>query len=307
MTRILVTGGAGFIGSKLADALIGEGNQVTIIDNLSTGKIENVNPDAKFIEMDIRDAEVSKVFEDGGFDIVFHEAAQIDLRESVATPIENLRINLEGSLNLLESARRHGVKKFIFASTGGVIYGNQEVFPAPESHPTKPISPYAVSKLAFEHYMFMYSYQFQMDCIALRYANVYGPRQNPFGEAGVIAIFAEQILRNKQPYINGDGKQTRDYVYIDDVVSANQKAIALKGFNAVNIGTGVETSVLSIFSTIKHLTGTDIEVEHRPEAVGDQRRSSIDPALANELLDWKPNVEIEEGIRRTVEYFRQVR
>ncbi len=303
--NILVTGGAGFIGSHIADALINEGHQVTIIDNLSTGRRENLPVEARFIELDIRDSKLESVFKDTQFDAVYHQAAQGDLRISVRDPVEDLQINIAGSVNLLVLCEKYKVDHFLFASTGGAIYGEQETFPAPEEHPANPVSPYGVAKLAVEKYMFFFYNQYGLNTTALRYANVYGPRQNPFGEAGVIAIFCHKMLSGEQPYINGDGLQTRDYVYVGDVVRANLSAMILEGYNIINIGTRRETNVVTIFNTLLKLTGSMCERKHKPEAPGEQRRSVIDPSLAARLIEWRPEVEFEEGLELTVDYFRR--
>jgi len=303
--NILVTGGAGFIGSHIADALIDEGHQVTIIDNLSTGRRENMPAEARFIELDIRDSKLESIFKDTHFDAVYHQAAQGDLRISVRDPVEDLQINIAGSVNLLVLCEKYKVDHFLFASTGGAIYGEQETFPAPEAHPANPVSPYGVAKLAVEKYMFFFHSQYGLNTTALRYANVYGPRQNPFGEAGVIAIFCHKMLSGEQPYINGDGLQTRDYVYVGDVVRANLSALALEGYNIINIGTRRETDVVTIFDILRKLTGSKCERKHKPEAPGEQRRSVIDPSLAARLIDWRSEVEFEEGLELTVDYFRK--
>ncbi len=303
--RALVTGGAGFIGSHIADALIALGHQVTIIDNLSTGRLENIPQGAEFFELDIGSPEVEDVFERGQFDLVFHHAAQIDVRVSVRDPLADLRTNIAGSVALLEWCRRYGVGRFVFASTGGAIYGEQEAFPAAEDHPTRPVSPYGVTKLAVERYMYVYHLEYGLNATALRYANVYGPRQNPFGEAGVVAIFCRKMLDGEQAYINGDGTQTRDYVYVDDVVRANALALNMEGFHILNIGTGRETDVLTIFDALNRQSGADLPRKHRPEPPGEQQRSSIDPGRALEVLGWRSEVELERGMKLTLEYFRR--
>jgi UDP-glucose 4-epimerase len=302
--RILVTGGAGFIASHIAERLISNGHEVTIIDNLSAGRISNVPDGCTFVEMDITDKAIEDVFREGRFEAVYHLAAQIDVRASVRDPIEDLLINIGGSVRLLEMSKIYNVDRFIFASSGGAIYGEQEVYPAPESHPTAPISPYGIAKLAVENYMFFYSNAYGLNTTALRFANVYGPRQNPFGEAGVVAIFCNRILSGKQIFINGNGLQTRDYVYIDDVVKANLAALELKGNHILNIGTGVETDVVTIFELLKKIIGVDIEELHKEEAPGEQLRSVIDSSLAKKVMNWTPEYSFERGLGLTVEYFR---
>jgi UDP-glucose 4-epimerase len=305
--NVLVTGGAGFIGSHTADALIGAGHQVTVLDNLSTGFFENVPNQAEFVELDIRSADVGNLFDNKKFDLVFHFAAQINVRTSVANPVDDVDLNIAGSIALLEICRRVGVEKFIFASTGGVIYGDQDYFPADESHPTRPISPYAIAKLSVEKFLYYYYREYGLSAIALRYGNVFGPRQNPFGEAGVAAIFSRRMLDSQPVFINGDGLQTRDYVYISDVVRANMAALQLEGFNAINIGTGRETNVLTIFEKIGSLIGTTATTKHKPAPPGEQRRSSLDCRLAQRLLSWTPEVGLDRGLELTVDYFRSHR
>ena len=239
--KVLVTGGAGFIGSHIVDAYIAAGHHVEIIDNLVTGREQNINPRAVFHRADIRDAEaVARVFGATRFDVVNHHAAQMDVRRSVADPVYDASVNVLGVLTLLEAAMKTGVRRFVFASSGGAIYGEQDVFPADEKHATRPISPYGVAKLTTEQYLFYYEAVYGIESVCLRYANVYGPRQNPEGEAGVVAIFTTKMLKGEQPVVNGDGKQTRDYVFVGDVVRANVLALGLNGFRILNVGTGVE-------------------------------------------------------------------
>lgn len=302
--NLLVTGGAGFIGSHLVDALIVAGHTVSIIDNLSTGKRENINKNAKLYEINITTDEVESVFRDQSFDVVYHLAAQIDVRVSVSNPVADVMTNIAGSVRLLECARIHHVKRFVFASTGGAIYGEQDHFPADEQHPTRPLSPYGVAKLAVERYMYYFHKEYGLDCIALRYANVYGPRQNPHGEAGVIAIFSRRLFDGVQTLINGDGLQTRDYTYVGDIIDANLRVIDLKGFHYINIGTGVETDVITLFDEINKLSSANVNRQFKDAAPGEQRRSCIDPTLAGELLGWYPKVVLRDGLKNTVEYFR---
>ena len=249
--NILVTGGAGFIGSHIADAYIAEGHNVIIVDNLSGGVLENVNPKAKFYQLDVRSEKLEDVFQKEKIDVVNHLAAQMDVRRSVSDPKFDASVNVLGGLNIFESARRHRVKKIIFSSTGGAIYGEQDYFPADEEHPTRPISPYGISKLCIEKYLFYYKTVFGINYIVLRYANVYGPRQNPHGEAGVIAIFCNKMLKGEQPVINGYGKQTRDYTFVGDVVKANLLALKYDGSNIYNIGTGIEADVNKLFLELR--------------------------------------------------------
>ncbi len=303
--NILVTGGAGFIGSHIADGLIHQGHQVTIVDNLSTGRMENIPAAARFIRLDYCTDSMEKVFSSGGFKAVYHLAAQIDVRVSVRDPVADLQINIAGGVRLLDLCRKYRVGRFIFASTGGAIYGEQETFPAPESHPANPLSPYGIAKLAVEKYAFFYHKQYGLDTVSLRFANVYGPRQNPLGEAGVVAIFCHKMLSGEQPFINGDGLQTRDYVFVSDIVRANLAALELSGCHVINLGTGRETSVVTIFETLKRLTGAHCERRHLPDAPGEQRRSVIDSTLAGSKLNWHPETDLEQGLAQTVDYFRQ--
>lgn len=305
--KILVTGGAGFIGSQIVDALIERGVQTSIIDNLSTGKKENINPKAAFYHTDIRDKAIKEIFEKEGPDIVFHEAAQASVRISVADPCMDADINIVGSLNVIDNCRAYGVKKLIFASSGGAIYGEQESFPAPEPHPTRPLSPYGAAKLSIEHYLEYYRLVFGLPYVALRYSNVYGPRQDPFGEAGVVAIFTSQMLGGETPTVNGDGGQTRDYVFVKDVVAANIAAMERDVTGAFNIGTGKETSVNELYEIIKKKTGYAGDKKHGPAKTGEQYRSVLDASQAKKSLGWNGSVSIEEGLARTAEYFRNIK
>ena len=245
--KILVTGGAGFIGSHIVDRYIQDGHEVIVIYNLSTGKRANLNPKARFYQIDIGSPEVEAVFEKERPEVLNHHAAQIDVRRSVADPTFDCKENVLGFLNVMEPARRHGIKKVIFASSGGAIYGEQKEFPATEDHPTNPISPYGVAKLTCEKYLHYYSVQYKIPYVIFRYANVYGPRQNAEGEAGVVAVFINKLLNNEQPVVNGDGKQTRDYVYVGDIAELNRRAVQLNSTQCLNVGTGVETDVNQIF------------------------------------------------------------
>jgi UDP-glucose 4-epimerase len=301
--KILVTGGAGFIGSQIADEYIKMGHQVVILDDLSTGFEKNVNPDAKFIKCSITDDEVSEVFESEKFDIVNHHAAQIDVRKSVKDPIFDAHTNILGTINLLQNCVKTDVKKIIFASTGGAIYGEQEYFPADEEHPAAPISPYGVTKLSIEKYLFYYNVEYNLGYTILRYANVYGPRQNPFGEAGVVAIFTNKLLKGEQPVINGTGEQTRDYVFVDDVVKANLLALEGSECDIYNIGTGKETDVNEIFKIINNIIGAETVEKHGPAAKGEQLRSVISSKKLLKKFNWKPSTELESGLKETVSFF----
>lgn len=303
--KILVTGGAGFIGSHVTDGFLHRGHKVVVLDNLSTGRRENINPKSKFYLMDIRSLEVEKIFAIEQFDAICHHAAQMDVRKSVNDPLFDADINVKGSLNLLQNCIKFNVKKFLFASTGGAVYGEQKKFPCNEKHPLQPVSPYGITKLTLEKYLFYYALQFGLNYTILRYANVYGPRQNPEGEAGVVAIFSNMLLQNKQPIINGDGKQTRDYIYVDDVARANIKGIKHKKNNIFNIGTGIETDVNKLFTNINELTGNKAKEKHGPAMPGEQQRSVIDYTNARILLNWKPEISLNLGLELTVNHFRK--
>jgi UDP-glucose 4-epimerase len=305
--KILVTGGAGFIGSHIADAFVAAGHAVTIIDDLSMGKMENVNPKAAFVKMDIRSEELPALFERERFEAVVHLAAQMDVRKSVEDPQFDASVNILGSVNLLEQSRITGVKKFVFASTGGAIYGEQESFPADETHPLRPISPYGISKLAIEKYLYYYHEVFGLSYVALRFGNVYGPRQNPHGEAGVIAIFTSRMLAGEQPIINGDGMQTRDYVYVGDVVRANQFALTYDKSGIFNVGTGIETTVNELFRHLKEFTGSSCNEIHAPAKKGEQLRSVLDARLLQETASWTASMPLREGLKNTVEFFQSRR
>ncbi|UCC78576.1 MAG: NAD-dependent epimerase/dehydratase family protein [Candidatus Zixiibacteriota bacterium] len=302
--NLLVTGGAGFIGSNLADALIDAGHNVTIIDDLSTGRKENVPQKAEFHKLEISSPVVDKIFERGEFEMVFHLAAQMDVRKSVQNPIFDADVNILGGINLLQASVKHGVKKFIFSSTGGAVYGEQEYFPADEKHPGNPISPYGVSKLALEKYLYYYWAEYKIPFISLRYANVYGPRQNEKGEAGVVAIFCSRLLRGEKAVVNGDGLQTRDFVYVDDVVNSNLLAMRHDENGYFNVGTGLETDINTIFEMIKAATGSKQERINGPGKPGEQKRSCITYELIKKELGWSPSVSLDEGIQKTVDYFK---
>jgi UDP-glucose 4-epimerase len=304
--RILVTGGAGFIGSQIVDAYLERGHEVTILDNLSTGRKENINPRAAFHQVDLRDAQaVSDLLASHPFDVVNHHAAQMDVRRSVADPVYDASVNIIGVLNLLEACIRNSVRKVIFASSGGAIYGEHEYFPADEAHPTNPISPYGVAKLTTEHYLFYYGAVYGLASVCLRYANIYGPRQNPEGEAGVVAIFASRMLRGETPIVNGDGKQTRDYVFVGDVVRANVLALDHAGSGIFNVGTGRESDVNALFQIIRRSSGALCPEEHGPAKKGEQLRSVLNNAKIKSVLGWEPTVSLEVGLERTVEFFRK--
>ncbi len=303
--KILVTGGAGFIASHIADAFIEEGHSVFVLDNLSSGFEKNINPKAWFINSDIRDKSLSNIFEKEKFDVVNHHAAQMDVRRSVADPAFDADTNIIGTINLLQNAVKTKVKKFIFASTGGAVYGEQEYFPADENHPTSPLSPYGISKLSVEKYLFFYKAQYNLNYSILRYANIYGPRQNPHGEAGVVAIFSSRLLKGEQPVINGDGKQTRDYTFVKDVVKANLLILDDKKSDIYNVGTGTETDVNDLFNKINKLIGKGQVEKHGPAMPGEQLRSVITSEKLKQKFNWSPSTLIEAGLKNTVKYFKE--
>ncbi|NVI97113.1 NAD-dependent epimerase/dehydratase family protein [Myxococcus sp. AM009] len=303
--KVLVTGGAGFIGSHVCDEFLRGGHEVIALDDLSGGKRENLDPRVRLAVHDIRSREASELIKSEKPDVLCHLAAQMDVRRSVDDPSFDADVNIRGMLNLLEAARVSGVRKVIFSSTGGAIYGEQDVFPAPESHPTRPISPYGVSKASGELYLGYYRAQYGLPYVALRYANVYGPRQNPHGEAGVVAIFSQRLIANQGCTIFGEGKQTRDFVFGPDVARANRLAFEKDYVGAINIGTGVETDINRLYALLAEAAGSSASVAHAPGKPGEQLRSCIDHALARQVLGWEPSVDVREGLRRTIEYFRQ--
>jgi UDP-glucose 4-epimerase len=305
--KILVTGGAGFIASQISDAFINEGHEVFIIDNLSTGFEKNINPKANFIKADICDKNLSQLFEREKFDVVNHHAAQMDVRRSVADPAFDANTNIIGTINLLQNCENTGVNKFMFASTGGAVYGEQDYFPADEKHPTSPLSPYGISKLAVEKYLYFYNAQYKLNYSILRYANIYGPRQNPFGEAGVIAIFTTKLLNGEQPIINGSGKQTRDYVFVGDVVKANLLALKDNNTDIYNVGTGLETNVNEIFNKLNSIIGKGQREKHGPAAPGEQMRSVITSDKLFNKFNWRPDTSLQTGLEKTVQFFSKLK
>ena len=305
--KVLVTGGAGFIGSHVADAFVAAGHEVWALDDLSTGQRENVGPGVRLVVADIGAPESARLVETERFEILCHLAAQMDVRRSVADPRFDATVNIGGFLNLLEAARKVPVRKVVFSSTGGAIYGEQDVFPAPESHPTRPVSPYGASKAAGELYLGYYRAQYGLASVSLRYANVYGPRQNPHGEAGVVAIFSQRLLAGEPCTIHGTGRQTRDFVFGPDVAGANLLAAEREVEGPINVGTGVETDVNHLYALLARAAGSTAPARHGEAKPGEQLRSSVDPRRAAEFLGWKPAVGLEEGLRTTVEWFRSRR
>ncbi len=305
MSRILVTGGAGFIGSHVVEAYLGAGHEVLAMDDLSRGKRENLPQKAGFEKADVRDEKaIERIFSQYRPEVINHHAAQVSVRDSVRDPDFDAEVNIIGGLRLLKACEKHGVKRFLFASTGGAIYGEQETFPAPESHIERPLSPYGVAKLSVERYLFFYGVQYGIKWTALRYSNVYGPRQDPHGEAGVVAIFCQRMLAGAEATINGDGGQTRDFVYVGDVARANLLALEKDVTGPINVATGVETDVNAIFRTLNQSTGANMPEKHGPPMPGEQRRSVLDPSLAAKLMGWKAKMDLTRGLGKTVEFFR---
>jgi UDP-glucose 4-epimerase len=301
--KILVTGGAGFIGSHVADAYCNEGHEVVIVDNMAFGKEENINPKARFYQLDVTSDELTELIEKEKFDVINHHAAQMNIRMSVDDPAFDANTNIIGSLKIYEAARQNGVKKIIFASTGGAIYGDQDYFPADENHPQRPCSPYGIAKLANEKYLDYYAQVYGIQTVIFRYTNVFGPRQNPLGEAGVVAIFADKMLAGNQPIINGDGKNTRDYVYVSDLVRANVLALGDETRGIYNICTNTERDVNEIFHTLKEILRSDFDEYHGPEKKGEQRRSVCSYDKIKNDLGWQPEVDFMDGMRATAEFF----
>ncbi len=302
--KILVTGGAGFIGSHVVDMFIQAGHDVVVVDSLVTGRRENVNPRAKLYEMDIRDSRLSEVFAREKPEVVDHHAAQVDVRRSVADPLYDAEVNVLGALNLLQNAVQYGVKKVIYISSGGAVYGEPEYLPCDEAHPIHPLSPYGVSKHTVEHYLHLYRVNYGLRHLILRYANVYGPRQDPNGEAGVVAIFGGRMLRGEPVTINGTGEQERDFVYVEDCARANLIGLG-RGEGAYNVGTGVPTTINEIYGQIRKITGYTEEPEYGPAKMGDVFRTYLDIRKIGAELGWEPTYSLAEGLRRTIDFLRQ--
>jgi UDP-glucose 4-epimerase len=303
--KILVTGGAGFIASHIVDAYIEAGHSVDIIDDFCTGQERNLNPRADVHRLDIADPKAANLIREIKPDVMSHHAAQMDVRRSVTDPAFDARVNIIGFINLLEACKDVGVKKVIFSSSGGAVYGDCEPIPADEEHVTLPLSPYGVSKLTGELYLGYYQMAFGLSYVALRYANVYGPRQSAQGEAGVVAIFIAALLAGRIPTINGAGKQTRDYVFVGDVVRANVAALETSHVGPVNIGTEMETDVVTLYRLLKQGLSSGIDARHGPAKLGEQTRSCLDAALAGKVLNWKPAVSIAAGLQKTIAYYRE--
>ncbi len=308
MNSIIVTGGAGFIGSHITDRLIGLGHRVVVLDNLSTGKKANINPRAEFVKMDIRDQKITPLFLRVKPSYVFHLAAQLDVRKSLQDPLFDAEVNILGSLNVINAAHAVHVRKLIFTSSGGAVYGDTDILPTPETVTENPISPYGVAKLAIDKYLHQYWVVNKLHYTSIRFSNVYGPRQNPHGEAGVVAIFAGKLSRSESCIINGTGAQTRDFVYVGDVADAAVKAMQMPFVGPVNIATGKETSVIEIYRTLAKAAsvgaGRDLPLRpiHRPAIKGEQMRSVLSWKKAKKVLKWIPEISLQEGLRRTVEW-----
>ncbi len=304
--KTLVTGGAGFIASHLSDRLVALGHDVVIVDDLSKGRVENLPPQAKFYEMDIRDKALSGVFSRERPEVVFHHAAHADVTRSVRDPQHDASVNILGSLNLLECCRANKVRKFIYANTGGALYGEPLYMPADESHPIDPLSPYGVSKYAVEKYLFSYHASSGLEYVSLRYPNVYGPRQDPHGEAGVVAIFALQLLSGSQPVIFGDGSKTRDYVYVGDIAQANILALNSSASGIYNLGTGIETTDLEVFETVREVVGSQTDPVFADIRPGEVVHMALDASKAQNELGWTWQMDLAGGIRAAVDYYRTV-
>ncbi len=305
--RALVTGGAGFIASHVSDGLLERGHEVAIVDNLVTGKPENVPSGARFHEVDVRDPGLADVFAAERPDIVYHLAAQMDVRKSVADPRYDADVNLLGTLNLLECCRTYGTRKLVYAGTGGAMFGEAAYLPVDEKHPVLPISPYGVSKHTVEHYLYAYRENFGLDFTVLRYPNVYGPRQDPHGEAGVVAIFSLQLLNGETPRIFGDGTKTRDYCFVGDIVEANMLAIERGSGGLFNIGRGIEVSDRQVFETVRNAVGVDVEPEYAPTRPGEVEHIALDATLARDTLGWEWKVDLPDGVGRAVDFYRERR
>ncbi len=303
--KVLVTGGAGFIASHVVDGYLQNGLDVVVVDDLSTGRASNLNPAAAFYRLDIRSPQLGEIFEKERPDFVNHHAAQTDVRRSVARPLFDAEVNILGSINVIECARRYEVKRFVYISTGGAVFGEPEYLPCDEGHPINPICQYGISKHTVEHYLYLYHANYGLTYTVLRYANVYGPRQDPHGEAGVVAIFTGQMLTDKQVTINGDGEQLRDYTYVGDCAQANLLALTkAAGSGIYNLGSGRGTTVNQVFEALKNITGYQRPPVYGPAKVGETRRIYLDARKAQRELGWVPGVSLEEGLANTVTYFR---
>jgi UDP-glucose 4-epimerase len=303
--KVLVTGGAGFIGSHIVDQLVEKGDQVVIIDNVSSGRVENINEQARFYRMDITDPDLLSVFERERPEAVIHQAAQIHVHTSVEDPLFDAGTNILGTINLLEACRKTGVKKVVYASSAA-IYGNPEYLPIDEKHPIAPLSGYGVSKYTVEHYLAVYHHLYGLKYTILRYANVYGLRQDPRGEGGVISILVDKYLRHEPFTVFGDGEQTRDYIYVGDVARANIEALQLGDGEVLNVGTGVSTSLNEVVKIFNEIAGYENKVEYGPERAGDIKHSYFDNGKIRQILAWEPKMTLAEGLRKTYEYYQDI-
>ncbi|MEA3255706.1 MAG: GDP-mannose 4,6-dehydratase [Candidatus Altiarchaeota archaeon] len=306
MTKALVTGGVGFIGSHITDLLVEKDYEVIVVDNLSTGSIKNLNAEAVFYEADICEPGLRDIFKKEKPGFILHQAAQVSVRNSVSDPKFDASVNILGSINLLECCREFNVRKVIYASSGGAVYGEPQNLPVDENHPIQPLSPYGASKYSIENYLYTYRVNYGLDYTVLRYSNVYGPRQDPFGEAGVVAIFTERLLEDVDPVIHGDGNQTRDFVYVRDVADANLMAMGKKTLRReLNIGTGVETSVNDIYHKLKEITNSKASPVYDDPVPGEVKKIRLDIGLAQRELGWKPKINFDEGLKETVNWLKK--
>jgi len=303
--KILLTGGAGFIGSHIADLLVSKGLQVVVVDDLSHGKPEQVPRQCAFYQLSITDQKLAEVFSREKPDIVIHHAAQVSVNASVQDALRDMEINIGGTVRLLQASVAHGAKKIIFASTGGALYGEQQYYPADEQHPLYPLSPYGVSKCAAEKYVYCFYKLYKLNFIILRYSNVYGPRQDPLGEAGVVAIFAHRLLRAEQTVINGTGDQTRDFVFVKDVARANLLAIGSQATGEFNICSGRETSINALYALMREIVGSQAVEQHGAALPGEVFRSLLSCKKAGALLGWSPQIRLDDGLKETVRFFSE--
>jgi len=303
--KILVTGGAGFIGSHIVDRFVQEGYGVVVADNLATGKRRHINRAAEFYRADIRSRWLERVFRRERPTVVCHHAAQMDAPRSAQDPLVDAETNIMGTLNVMRYAIKYGVRKFIFASSGGAVYGEPDRLPVSESHPVCPASPHGISKMVGDEYLRYFYGADGMEYVSLRYANVFGPRQDPHGDAGVVAIFAQKMLQGEQPIIHGNGRQTRDFVYVDDVVEANVAALGKEAHGIYNVGTGQETTINELFSLLAGCMTSSVREMHGPAKKGEQMKIALDASRIHRELNWEPKVSLKDGLARTVEYYRQ--
>jgi len=304
--KILVTGGAGFIGSHVTDLLLEAGHQVVVVDDLSTGRRSNLNPNATFYEMDIRSPDMEEVFSRERPQVISHHAAQMDVRHSMEDPIHDADVNILGSIKLAQLAVKYGTRKFIHISSGGAAYGEPEYLPCDEEHPIKPLCHYGASKYTFELYLHVFNANYNLDYSVIRYPNVYGPRQNPHGEAGVVAIFAQRMLRGDQVVINGDGQQVRDFVYVTDCAQSNLLVLEKGNKKVYNLGYGIGTTINEIYQKLKNITNYEKDALHGPAKAGETFKIYLDASRAELDLGWRPSIPLDEGLLRTVSYIKDV-